>query len=762
MLKDIFLPNDLSYSSDSDNKPLSFYLQCLKNSSRFDLRLGYFSSNAIRVLSLGFAQFINKGGTVRIITNHYLSEKDKYLLENSVKSGGEDYSYIKSIVNDDVEQLEQILSKGEQHFFDCLRYLMKENRLVLKPVKVKPGRTSHYKEGIFDDGENQIYFNGSCNFTFNGLVENGESLDVKRSWGSEEEQLRIKNEIEKLESIFSEQDDGHEYLSLDEIEGVIKRKGLDKDLEELVRDEEEIFKALDELGDSLGDVFDKEKKEFKEWIRSELKLPSFPFDKPFKYQTKAYNKWKQNDYKGLFAMATGTGKTITALNCVLEEYRKNGFYRFMVVVPTNPLAHQWQEEVSDKFNYRNVVNSCIDRDWDKQLKRLLSSVKVGNNTNFAFITTYAQLQRSKLKNLFHQFKKEFKEVTFIADEAHTLGSPGGLKNLPTHFEKRIGLSATPERKYDEFGSKKLEEFFEAYPPGYTFYYSMKEAIEKESLSEFEYHPIFVNLEHDEIVQYNEFTNRLKRFIDAKNGGYKDTKEAKQLLIQRKHVIHKAQNKLSAITDIIDQVGQENFRYAFVYVPEGYEPNYWKEEESRIDIEDTHIINHYSRLLDSKGLIVHNFLGGTKDRNHILQNFEDGKYDALLAMKCLDEGVDVPRTEYAIFCASTGNPRQFIQRRGRVLRTHDDKKFAKIYDLIVSPSLDELEIVDDAQVNIERKIFQNELRRVINFLALATNRYELVEGEFGEKCEEFGIDNLKELIIEELKTYETIDAYEDTE
>ncbi|MEX0723914.1 MAG: DEAD/DEAH box helicase family protein [Gracilimonas sp.] len=762
MLKDIRLPSDLSYASDAENKPLSFYLQCLKKSKRFDLRLGYFSSNAIRVLSLGFAQFIFNGGVVRIITNHFLSEKDKYLLENSVKSEGEEYSFINSIVNNDVEKLEQVLARGEQHFFDCLRFLMKENRLLLKPVKVKPGRTSHYKEGIFSDGENQIYFNGSCNFTYNGLVENGESLDVKRSWGSEEEQLRIKNEIEKLDSIFFEQDDSHEYLSLDEIEGVIRRKGLDKDLEELVRDEEEIFKALDELDDSLGEVFDKEKQDFKKWIRDEIKLPSFPFDEPFKYQIKAYDKWKQNDYKGLFAMATGTGKTITALNCILEEYRKNGFYRFMVVVPTNPLAHQWQEEVSDKFNYKNVVNSCIDRDWDKQLKRLLSSIKVGNNTNFAFITTYAQLQRSKLKNLFHQFKKEFKEVTFIADEAHTLGSPGGLKNLPTHFEKRIGLSATPERKYDEFGSKKLEEFFEAYPPGYTFYYSMKEAIEKESLSEFEYHPIFVNLEHDEIVQYNEFTNRLKRYIDTKNGGYKDTKEAKQLLIQRKHVIHKAQNKLSAITDIIEQVGQDNFKYAFVYVPEGYEPNYWKEEESRIDIEDTHIINHYSRLLDSKGLIVHNFLGGTKDRTRILQNFEDGKYDALLAMKCLDEGVDVPRTEYAIFCASTGNPRQFIQRRGRVLRTHDDKKFAKIYDLIVSPALDELEIVDDAQVNIEKKIFQNELRRVINFLALATNRYELVEGEFGKKCEEFGIDNLKELIVEELKTYETIDAYEDTE
>lgn len=761
MLQEIDFPDDLRYASDEHRKPLEFYLSCLKRSKKLDLRLGYFSSNAIRVLSLGFAQFIHNGGVARIITNHYLSNKDKMLMKSLDDDDEYDYTYINSPIDKDVYILERILAKGEQHFFDCLKYLLKQNRLILKPVKTKSGNLAHYKQGVFDDGEYQVYFNGSCNFTYSGIVENGEELEIKRSWKIGPEEKRVENAKKKFERIFSEEDEHHQYLTVDKIIAVIHRKGLPKEFAELVKDEEEIFRSLDNLGEELGKILIKEKKDFQKWVNSDLKLPSFPFEKPFEYQKNAYERWVQNNYKGLFAMATGTGKTITALNCVLEEYRKIGFYRFIVVVPTNPLAHQWQEEVSEKFNYKNVVNSCIDRDWDKQLKRLLSSVKVGNNTNFAFITTYAQLQRSKLKSLFHQFEQEFKEMTFIADEAHTLGSPGGLKNLPTLFEKRIGLSATPERKYDEFGSKKLEQFFDAYPPGYTFYYSMKEAIKNESLSEFEYHPIFVTLEHDEIAQYNEFTNRLRRYIDTKNGGYKDTKEAKQLLIQRKHVIHKAQNKLAAISGIIEKVGKKNFRYAFVYVPEGYEPNYWKEEESRIDIEDTHIINHYSRLLDSKGLIVHNFLGGTKDRNRILHNFEDGKYDALLAMKCLDEGVDVPRTEYAIFCASTGNPRQFIQRRGRVLRTHDDKRFAKIYDLIVSPALDELEIVDDAQINVEKQIFQNELRRVINFLALATNRYELVEGDFGKKCKEFGIDNLKELIIDELKSYEITTDYEDT-
>lgn len=760
MLTEINFPEDLNYSSDRTNKPLEFYLKCLRNSKNFDLRLGYFSSNAIRTLSLGFAHFIYNGGKARIITNHYLSENDKELLD--FESNGEyDYDYIEPIIEYDIEGLFKILSDAEQHFFDCLKYLIKNERLVLKPVKVKPDNISHYKKGIFDDDKNQVYFNGSCNFTYSGIIENGESIDIKRSWGSEPERMRIKNEIRDLNKIFNEEDEKLIYLNPDQIISIVKERGLNKDLIELVEDEKNIYEALNNHQE-IENIIQEESEKFRLLLERELNEPHFPFDKPFDYQNKAYKEWVRNDFKGLFAMATGTGKTITALNCILEEYKRKGFYRFVVVVPTNPLAHQWQEETSEKFNFKNVINSCIHRDWEKQCKTLLSSVKVGNNTNFGFITTYAQLQRSKLKNLFHQFKKEFKEVTFIADEAHTLGSPGGLKNLPTLFDKRIGLTATPERKYDEYGTKKLEQFFDAYPPGYTFYYSMKDAIENESLSKFEYHPIFVTLEHDEVVKYNDFTNRLRPYIDTKIGGYKDTKEAKKLLIQRKHVIHKAQNKLSAISDIIDDVSKKKFRYAFVYVPEGYEPNYWKEEESRIETEDTHIINHYSRMLDSKGLIVHNFLGGTKNRKRILQNFEDGKYDALLAMKCLDEGVDVPRTEYAIFCASTGNPRQFIQRRGRVLRTHEEKRFAKIYDLIVSPTFDDLEIVDDAQINVEKKIFQNELRRVINFLALAFNRYELVEGEFGRKCEEFGIENLKELIIEELKSYETIKTYENTE
>lgn len=746
MLTEIDFPRDLSYSSDGERIPLEFYLSCLKRSKSFDLRLGYFSSNAIRVLSHGFAQFIHNGGKFRIITNHYLSDNDLNVIREPISNNDINYNYFNSLVNEDISGLQEVLSSGEQHFFDCLKYLLKENRIVIKPVKLKDGGMSHYKIGVFSDGVNEVFFSGSCNFTYSGLVENGENLEVKRSWGSESEVLRIKKEIKKINNIFAEIDTSHEYLSPDQVIAVIHSQGQDKDLEELLDTERRLNRYLLTSKNPIGDILRRECEEFDDWVLQASNEPRFAYGEPYEYQKQAYENWVENNYQGLFAMATGTGKTITALNCVLEEYKKLNYYRFIVFVPTTALAHQWQDEIQKTFNFQNVVNSSLHTDWENRLERQLLSLKIGNDVSFGFVTTYHQLPRNKLKNLFTEYAEEFKSVILISDEAHTLGSPGGIKNLPILFDKRIGLSATPERKYDEYGSQVLEDFFNAKPPHYTLHYSMKQAIEDGKLSEYNYYPVFVNLTEDEVKAYNVYTNKLRMYIDSVNGGYKDTIEAKKLLIQRKHVIHKAQNKLKAISQIIDDIGEKNFRYAFVYVPEGFEPDYWEQENNNEKGDEIRLIYKYSKLISGKGLNVMNYLGDTKNRQNILNHFEKGKYDALLAMKCLDEGVDIPRTELAIFCASTGNPRQFIQRRGRVLRTHKDKKIANIYDLIVAPNHETFEYISEQQIQIEKNIFRNELSRIIDFISLANNSYELVSGPFGDKCFEYGIENITGMLL----------------
>ena len=751
MFRNLILPDFLEYSSDGQHTPLEFYMSVIPRAKFIDLKLGYFSTNAIRTLSLGFARFIFNGGSMRIMSNHFLSESDKSeLLERPNFFSNE--ILIESIIENDLERLAEFLQSGEQHFYDCLKFLLKEKRLLLVPVMIKPNRMAHFKQGILSDGIDHIFFSGSCNFTFGGLVENGESLELTLSWNSELDKKRIDKKLRDLDLIFQAKDDSYVYLNPDDVIAVIQKKGQDKNLDELVRYEVEVIKSL-QRDSKLSNLFKSQLEEFSEELSFLDRQPRFPFPTgPHSYQEDAYRSWVSNGYQGLFAMATGTGKTVTALNCVLNEYAKSGIYRILVVVPTKPLAFQWEDE-ANAFNFSNVINSCEDKNWDKSVKRILSSVRLENPANFCLITTYSQFKRTKLQSLIRQFENELNSVTIIADEAHNLGSPGARSNLPSCFKKKIGLSATPDRKYDKVGTSILTDFFNAEPPKYTYLYTMKKAIEEGTLCRFEYYPRFVSLNHEEYLEYSNYTKRLRPYIDSESKGYKENEEVRRLLILRKTVIHKAQNKLIEVERIVDQIGSANLKYAFIYVPEGYEPDYWREEESQISDGDERIINHYSRLLSDKGLTVKNFLGGTKGREEVLNRFKNGDYDVLLAMKCLDEGVNIPRTEYAIFCASTGNPRQFIQRRGRVLRTHDFKRKAKIFDLIVAPDFESYEVLDQKQIDAEKLIFRNEIHRVVNFLSLADNRLELVDGVFGQTCREYGVTDLKGLMNQELRSYE---------
>ena len=187
-------------------------------------------------------------------------------------------------------------------------------------------------------------------------------------------------------------------------------------------------------------------------------------------------------------------------------------------------------------------------------------------------------------------------------------------------------------------------------------------------------------------------------------------------------------------------------YTFVFVPEGYEPDYGQNDSFEIQDEDIHIIDEYAEMFKTQGYSYHKYLGGLEDAEKVLTHFANGDIQILLSMKCLDEGVDIPRAEHAIFCSSTGNPRQFVQRRGRVLRKCEGKEKATIWDLIVIPP--------DAQgdsVVIEKNMFINEVKRVVNFAALADNEVDILYGELKIICEQLGI-NLFDMLEKENEKY----------
>ena len=716
MLNSIKYPETLEYSSDGKNFPIEFFMQTIPVCKQIDLKLGYFSSNAIRTLAYGFAQFIHNGGILRIITNHFLSIKDKILISDEFIDNEVHEDEIKYIIDNDLKELAQVLENGDQHFFDCLKYLLKHQRLQIIPVKLKPNRLAHFKQGVLDDGINQVYFNGSCNFTYSGLIDNGESLSIARSWGEISERLKIKENIETIERICNKEDEGFEYLKPDQIIGIIQKTGKDRQLDELIDDEIKVYERISQIP-SLKQTFAKYTTLFLKKVEEEKHKPKFPFaDGPRDYQEAAYQKWLSNGKKGIFAMATGTGKTITALNCLLNEYYETGFVQSLILVPTNDLQNQWIKEVK-KFNFNDIIVVGIDSDWKSQLSRLTTNFQFGRKKSFVVISTYVSFARYTLQSFLNYLPKE---TLLIADEAHNIASPKVLKVLPkTLFAKRIGLSATPKRIYDGEGTEAMNDFFDDQPP-YVYSFPMEEAIAKGILCQYDYYPHLVELTSEELDEYKEITLKLLKFFDSETKKFKDDDIVTLLLMKRKRIIHKAENKISIFKSIVKEEfnKRKNLKYTFVYVPEGFD---------NINSEEERIIQQYNQaIMETNNQIrVSTFTGENEDRSFVLSSFENGKIDVLTAMKCLDEGVNVPRTELAIFCSSTGNPRQFIQRRGRILRQHIDKKYAVIHDLVVIPPINTQQRLTE-NYEMERSLVENELKRVADFSFMARNQYEAIE------------------------------------
>lgn len=736
MLRDVEWAENRLYRTGSRWEPIQFYLDALKEANSFDLLLGYFSSSAISILSLGFAKFLSSGGMVRMIVNDILSSKDKEVF-SKVKDG-----YIYQIPFDitNFAELKSRLDDYDFHFFQCLGWLIQNDRIEIKVIRpLGKSGISHYKCGVFADGRDKVGFSGSCNFTAFGLVQNLERLDTFLSWEDSRSNSRISEQSEEFEELFDERANYVEYLDASEIKEAIVDAFGGKDIKDLLIEEEELSKLKQDLlkNETVNRAIDAAKCR----IEQDIDEPSYPASFARReYQINAYNNWIDNGYKGLFAMATGTGKTVTSLSCLLEEYRLNRYYRFFILVPTVDLAVQWEREAVGKFNFRDTVVCSSKTDtWEESVRSIGASLKLNNETNFCIIITYASFRGKRFQGILRElFESRFDTMTLVADEAHTFGAEKLLKVLPYKIERRIGLSATPERVYDEEGEAVLGEFFKSSSPNHTFSYNMKEAIENDVLCRYYYYPKLVELEPIELKGYQEISRKLAKYIDPNTGRYSDNPIVNNLLIRRKNIIHKAHNKAQTLLNIVDEIGKDKFTKAFIYVPEGYEARYDESDIIEGDSEDESIIDKYTNILYQKYRFkLRKFTGDTNDREEVLGNFEKGNLDALLAMKCLDEGVDVPKTEIAIFCSSTGNPRQYIQRRGRVLRKSPGKDFAYIYDMIVKPPIDTTSI-DPKQVKVERNILLNEMRRMVNFAVLSENMMETLR-HLEDLCVGLGID-----------------------
>ncbi len=699
--------------------------------------LGFFSSSAISVLADGFATFLHNGGTMRLIINDILTDADK----EAIKRGGDD-SLLNGVFDlSDIESLRDTLSERDRHFFECLSWLIRNNKIEIKIIAPSSGEgIAHTKCGVFCDGLSKVAFDGSVNFSRTALIENKESLTASCSWDGYIEIAKIWDIENEFGKTFSGKDPSVRYLNADAVRTRITASFKDKELIELLGDEERLIEeqredknlpasirmALEKAKDKVQRAISKYKVEAIEDV--DASAPHFPYPTgPRDYQNKAFENWKANNQKGLFAMATGTGKTITSLNCLYEIYKHSGYYKALILVPTVTLVDQWEIECK-KFGFDNIIKVCSrNKSWKNDIDRLKATeaLSINKSISYIIIGTYASYGKDDVHQELNEFSK--KQLLLIADEAHNMGAPSiQHKLIGIPYLRRIGLSATPERQFDDIGNRSIRHFFGA-EDGYTYEYSMEEAIRNGVLCEYYYYPHIVRLTDAEMEEYYKVSARLAKMYNfSKDSFDKNNDILTMLLIKRKRIIHKASNKIGVFKNILKNRIEENgdLKYTLVYVPEGNYPDTYAADTFGLhdiikdDPESEHLIDEYTQAIRESGdrITVKEFTSQSSDREQTLKDFASGELQVLTSMKCLDEGVDVPRSELAIFCASTGNPRQFIQRRGRILRTHKDKQYAIIHDLIVIPEVNP----ESDSYRMEKNLVRTELDRVRNFACLSRN------------------------------------------
>ena len=351
MLKtDVIWPKSRRFMSRTDWEPLGFFSEALCNATTFDIKLGFFSSSAINVLADGFAAFLYNGGRMRMIINDVLSEEDRTAIVVGESDINTPYFDLNAIGH-----ISYTLSKHDEHFFECLSWLIRNERIEIKIITPKIGNgIAHSKCGVFSDGINKVAFDGSCNFSKMALIENIESINAFCDWDGERDKERINDIVRDFNRTFSGEDDTVKYLKADQIITYITKTYKYKDIQELLEDERRILhrRAENSTSDSIRRVLERAKAKVtaimdtinirKAKVKNEqltTLTPKFPFTEPRSYQKEAFNKWKVSQ-KGLFAMATGTGKTLTSLNCLLEIYNKFKYYQALILVPTITLVEQ--------------------------------------------------------------------------------------------------------------------------------------------------------------------------------------------------------------------------------------------------------------------------------------------------------------------------------------------------------------------------------------------------------------------------------------
>jgi DNA phosphorothioation system restriction enzyme len=422
------------------------------------------------------------------------------------------------------------------------------------------------------------------------------------------------------------------------------------------------------------------------------------------YQRVAVANWFANNGRGTLKMATGSGKTITALAIATELYQKISLQVLLIICPYCHLVNQWGRE-SEKFGLKPILAFEEACSWQSQVAAGLYEVRSGDLAFLTIITTNATLMSDSLQSQLRYFPEK---TLIIGDEVHNLGAPRLGQSLPRNIGLRLALSATPERYFDEQGTEAILDYF---GPVLQPELTLADAIRQKALVHYLYYPILVELTEAETRKYSYLTKKIGWALwGDEKVEYNDA--LTPLLMQRARLIGAAANKLTALRELM--INRLDTAHTLFYCGDGSIEGATRKKNNRQLTETT-------KLLGSElGYRVNTYTAATPlaERERLRQEFESGELQGLVAIRCLDEGVDIPAIRNAVILASSSNPRQFIQRRGRILRPHPGKERATLFDMIVLPP-----DLGRATLEVERNLLRKELKRFLEFADLADNAGE---------------------------------------
>lgn len=699
----------LNWSSTKDDLIDEFYKPSLSKCELYQRLSGYFSSTSFSNVANEILEFIENNGRIQLVTSPNLSQIDKKIIEQSIQ---EREKLLSEIFLEDLKNDPENL---KIHFAKLMAYML-TNEIDGKPqleIKIAipddgPG-LYHQKIGImrYVNGE-KISFSGSVNETASGWGKNIENFKVFCSWNDETHTNAIVHDQRIFNDLWNNNEEKVKVYDLPQAVETHLLKIRPKSTQEFQETLEKIQRIIRPA-----------KKEV------EIKL------KP--HQEEARDAWIKNDCQGLFAMATGTGKTYTAFGCISRIQKSNERTVVVIACPQKHLVEQWKEEIN-KYNSGVDENEKIQLSpsvtcnsdypkWRNKFEQILSdfSVPLLGTTDyitnhFVIFTTHATLGKEDFKEKI--LKIENAKKFLIVDEVHNVTTESSTNQLLNIYDFRLGLSATPIRHYDSEGSELIQNYFKGTSDkSIVFELDLATAVKTGILCPYDYIPYYVQLNSEEMDEYRNLTGQIARKLSRKKSHPLEDDDSNPELV-RSNLVANAENKYNILSEILSRTNN-HLEQTLIYCTNNPSPiqEYGSPKQlQRVKeiLTDRHIISDSITWEDP-----------TKDRMKILRNLANEHFDCVTAVGCLDEGVDVPSVKTAIFMASSGNPKQYIQRRGRVLRKdkNSGKTFATIFDILVTPPLPD---PSSGASRNERKLIAKELMRHKEFAEIAQNKKDAID------------------------------------